>query len=181
LIVRFHMAANYQGYGRARALESQLAADGHDVVWHASPEFDDNDDYTIYAIRAAQAVIEDEDAGVDARGIIVGGTGAAEAIVTNKVAGVRAVHTDRLDVVVDARQHADVTILVLGADVVDDVASLALIEALVSTPFLNNLDDARRVVNVAEFEASGTIEGWMIEYTSGSSGSAPSRSSAEGT
>ena len=44
------------------------------------------------------------------------------------------------------------------------------VEPLLSTPFLNNLDDARRVVNVAEFEASGTIEGWMIEYTSGSSG-----------
>jgi len=171
--VRFHIATNYQGYERARALESRLKADGNDVVWHASPEFDDNDDYTIYAIRAAQAVIEDEDAGVDARGIIVGGTGAAEAIVTNKVAGVRAVHTDRVDVVIDARQHADVTILVLGADLVNGDVSLDLVEALVSTPFLNNLDDARRVVNVAEFEASGTIEGWMIEYTSGSSGTRP--------
>ena len=178
--MRFHIAANYQGYERARALESKLAADGNDVVWHASPEFDDNDDYTIYAIRAAQAVIEDEDAGVDARGIIVGGTGAAEAIVTNKVAGVRAVHTDRLDVVVDAREHADVTIVVLGADLTDEAASLALIDALVTTPFLNNLDDARRVVNVAEFEASGTIEGWMIEYTSGSSGPTPAQSSSTG-
>ena len=103
----------------------------------------------------------------------MGGTGAAEAIVTNKVAGVRAVHTDRPDVVIDARRHADVTILVLGADLVDDAASRELVDVLVTTPFLNNLDDARRVVNVAEFEASGTIEGWMIEYTSGSSGPRP--------
>ena len=174
--MRFHIAANYQGYARARALEASLAGEGHDVLWHASAEFDDNDDYTIYAIRAAQAVIEDEDAGVDARGIVVGGTGAAEAIVTNKVAGVRAVHADRRDVVVDARQHADVTILVLGADIVDEATSRDLVDALVSTPFLNNLDDARRVVNVAEFEASGTIEGWMIEYTSGSSGPRPAES-----
>jgi ribose 5-phosphate isomerase RpiB len=78
-----------------------------------------------------------------------------------------------VDVVIDARQHADVTILVLGADLVNGDVSLDLVEALVSTPFLNNLDDARRVVNVAEFEASGTIEGWMIEYTSGSSGTRP--------
>lgn len=174
--MRFHISANYQGYARARELEASLSSDGHEVVWHASPEFDDNDDYTIYAIRAAQAVITDEDAGSDARGIVVGGTGAAEAIVTNKVAGVRAVHTDRLDVVIDARQHADVTILVLGADLVDETASRELVDALVNTPFLNNLDDARRVVNVAEFEASGTIEGWMIEYTLGSSGQRPAES-----
>jgi len=171
--MRIHLGANYQGYRLARELEAELLKAGHEVVWQAAPEFDDNDDYPVYSIRVGQAVVEDEDAGITARGVMIGGKGAAEAIATNKVNGSRAVHTDRLDVVVDARAHADANILVLGADLVDLAQASALTQALVEQPFLTLLDDARRVVNTAEFENSGTIEGWMIEYTSGSSGPTP--------
>ena len=171
--MRIHLGANYQGYALARELETELEANGHEVVWQAAPQFDDNDDYPVYCIRVGQAVVEDEDNGITARGVMIGGTGAAEAIATNKVNGARAVHTDRLNVVVDARAHADANIIVLGSDLVDLAQATALTEALVNEKFLTLLDDARRVVNTAEFENSGTIEGWMIEYTSGSSGPTP--------
>lgn len=168
--MRIHLGANYQGYALGRELEARLTHAGHDVVWQGAPEFDDNDDFPLYCIRVGQAVVEDEDNGVTSRGVVIGGTGAAEAITTNKVNGARAVHTEQLDVVVDARAHADANILVLGAERVNAAHANTLVDALVSEPFLRLLDDARRIVNTAEFENSGTIEGWMIEYTSGSSG-----------
>lgn len=171
--MRIHLGANYQGYKLARELETALNEKGHEVIWQAAAEFDDNDDYPVYCIRVGQAVVEDEDTGITARGVMIGGTGAAEAIATNKVNGARAVHTNNPDVVVDARAHADANILVLGADLVDLAQATALTEILVDQPFLTLLDDARRVVNTAEFENSGTIEGWMIEYSSGSSGPTP--------
>lgn len=171
--MRIHLGANFQGYRLARELERALSSAGHEVVWHAAPEFDDNDDYPVYAIRVGQAVVQDEDSGITSRGVMIGGTGAAEAIATNKVNGARAVHTDRLEVVIDARAHADANILVLGADLVALAQAEALTNALINEKFLTLLDDARRVVNTAEFENSGTIEGWMVEYSSGSSGPQP--------
>ena len=171
--MRIHIGANYQGYALAREIEPILTAAGHEIIWHAAEQFDDNDDYPVYCIRVGQAVVEDEDNGITSRGIVIGGSGAAEAIATNKVNGARAVHTDRSDVVQDARAHADANILILGANQVNAQVAVELLTLLVDEPFLKELDDARRIINVAEFESSGTIEGWMIEYTSGSSGPTP--------
>lgn len=168
--MRVHIAANYQGYALGRALESSLTTSGHEVLWHGAADFDENDDYPVYAIRAGQAVVADEDTGEHTMGIVIGSTGAAEVIAVNKVPGARAVLAETAEVIADARAHANANILVLGADRVDEQCALALVSAFQSTPFANLLDDARRVINVAEFEASGTIEGWMIDFTSGNSG-----------
>lgn len=166
--MRIHLGANYQGYNEARELEQQLIGRGHEVTWHGSESYDFNDDYPLYCIRVGQAVVEDSDAAVDSIGVIVGGTGAAETISANKVNGVRAVLPASAAVIKDARQHADANVLILSAEDARD--GVALIELFGSTEFLNNLDDARRVINVAEYESSGTIEGWMVEYSSGDSG-----------
>jgi ribose 5-phosphate isomerase B len=161
--MRIHLAADSSGYALGRTLETALEAEGHDVVWHAAPELDEGDDYPIYAVRVGQAVIADEDAGIPVRGVLVGASGAGEAIAANKVAGVRAVAGLAVDFVRAARRHADADILTLGADFVDAAAARELVEALVSEPFDDLLDDARRIVNTNEFESHGTIEGWMID------------------
>jgi ribose 5-phosphate isomerase B len=161
--MRIHLAADSSGYALARDLEAALAAEGHEVVWHAAPEFDEGDDYPIYAVRVGQAVIADEDAGIPVRGVLVGASGAGEAIAANKVPGVRAVAGLAVDYVRSARQHADADILTLGADFVDAATARELVEALVAEPFHDLLEDARRIVNTNEFESHGTIEGWMIE------------------
>jgi ribose 5-phosphate isomerase B len=167
--MRIHLAANYLGYHRGRELETELRGRGHEVLWYGADAFDVDDDYPVYCIRTAQAVVADEDAGILARGIIVGGSGAAEVIATNKVNGARAAAGASADYVRDARQHADANIVVLGCNQSLD-QSREVIDVLLLESFLNELDDARRIVNVNEFESSGTIEGWMIAYTSGSSG-----------
>lgn len=168
--MRYHIAANYQGYALAREIESQLTKAGIEVVWYGADDYDENDDYTVYTIRAAQAVVADEDNTVMSKGLVVGGTGAAEAIMANKVPGARAVHSHSEQVIQDARMHADANVLVIGANVLDADTALILLRSLAETPFSNNLDDARRIINVAEFENSGSIEGWMIDYMSGNSG-----------
>jgi ribose 5-phosphate isomerase B len=167
--MRKHLGTNYLGYARAREIESALVARGHEVLWYGASQHDHNDDYPAYTIAAAKAVVDDEDSGVLARGVVVGSTGAAEVIAANKVNGARAVGGTTADFVRDARGHADANILVLGSTSPLEI-DLALIEVLLDEPFHNELDDARRIVNVNEYESSGTIEGWMIAYTSGSSG-----------
>ena len=166
--MRIHLGANFQGYRAARSIEKQLIERGHEVHWYGAPEFDDNDDYPLYTIRVGQAVVEDSDAAIDSFGVVVGGTGVAEAICANKVHGVRAVLPTSIESIKDAREHSDANVLVLSSADAQDAT--ALIELFIATQFLNDLDDARRFLNVAEFENSGTIEGWMIDFTGGDTG-----------
>lgn len=161
--MRVHLGANYQGYDVARQLETKLTEAGHDVHWMAAPSRDVGDDYPAIAIRVAQAVVADEDTAVYARGIQVGGEGAGEVIAANKVNGARAVAALSPAYVAEARRTADANVLVLPTNWLDVGAIDAAIAAFFDTPFGDSIDDARRIINTAEFETSGTIEGWTVD------------------
>jgi ribose 5-phosphate isomerase B len=161
--MRIHLAGDSSGYELARYLEQVFVAEGHEVVWHGAPELDEGDDFPFFAVRVGQAVIADEDAGVPVRGILVGVSGAGEVIAANKVAGIRAAAGLSVEFVRSARRHADADVLAIGASFVDAPGAVALVDALLTEPFNDVLDDARRIININEFESSGTIEGWLIE------------------
>ncbi len=160
--MRIHLAGNHRGYAIARSLEESLAA-AHEVVWHGPPAIDQGDDYPPLAIGVAQATVRDEDAGVPTAGIVVGGGGAGETVAANKVNGARAVPALTVEFVAAARVSADVNVLVIAADLVDVTVVSDLVDAFLGTDFSGDLDDARRLVNTAEFETAGTIEGWLVE------------------
>jgi ribose 5-phosphate isomerase B len=160
--VRVHIGANYQGYEFARSLESWLAQSGHEVIWHGADAYDFEDDYPLFAFRIGKGVIADEDAGLETRGILVGGTGTGEIVAANKVNGTRAVPGISVEYMTDAREHGNANILVIGASTTSDAAAKEMITALFETKFKMILDDARRLVNTNEYENSGTIEGWTI-------------------
>lgn len=161
--MRIHLSANYAGYEAGRALETRLQQAGHDVHWLGSPVFDDNDDYPAMTIRVAQDVVADEDAAIYSRGIVLSGDGAGEVMAANKVNGARATIGLTAENVRAAREHADANVLVLPSDWLDATAIDALVGVFLDTSFSNGLDDARRLINTAEFETSGTIEGWAVD------------------
>lgn len=161
--MRIHLAADHAGYTLGQAILAQLTEAGHDVSYHGADAHDDGDDYPAFSIKAAQAVIDDEDSGLDVRGIIVGSSGAGESITANKVNGIRAVPGQSVEFVRLARSQADATIVTLGAALQDAAAALAIVDAFVSTPFEVDPDDVRRIIHTAEYENAGTIEGWMVE------------------
>lgn len=162
--MRIHMSADHRGWDLAQQLQTWLITKGHEVLWHG-PEFkDEGDDYPLFTIRTAQAQLADEDAGVTAKSIVVGGDGSGEVISANKVNGARATMAMNANQVRNSRKHADASLLVIGSDHHNLTDSQELIELFLSTDFGDLLDDARRIINTTEFENSGTIEGWMIGY-----------------
>ncbi|TQL48411.1 ribose 5-phosphate isomerase B [Homoserinimonas aerilata] len=161
--MRIHLAADHAGYQLGRALEASLSASGHDVLWHGAAAYDEGDDYPPFAIAVAHAVIEDEDAGVEARGVVVGATGAGENIAANKVNGARAVTGLSIDFVTAARLRVDANIVTLGVDFVDEALATSLVATLVDAPFGVETGDVRRIMNTAEYENAGTIEGWNAQ------------------
>ena len=162
--MRIHLAADHRGWDLAKQLEGWLASKGHEVLWHGAEFKDDGDDYPLFAIRTAQAQLADEDAGVEAKSIVVGGDGSGEVISANKVSGARAAIAMNAKQVELARAQADVSLLVIGSYHLNFEQAQPLVELFFATPFSDLIDDARRIINTTEFENSGTIEGWMIGY-----------------
>ena len=162
--MRIHLSADHRGWDLAKELEIWLAANGHQTIWHGPDFKDEGDDYPLFTIRTAQAQVADEDAGVTARSIVIGGDGSGEVISANKVSGARAAMAMSPKQVELARKHADASLLVIGSYHHSLQQAQQLIEVFLTTNFGDILDDARRIINTTEFENSGTIEGWMIGY-----------------
>lgn len=160
--MRIHLAADYLGYDLARQLESWLKAD-HEVIWHGAPELDEGDDYPLFATRVGQAVIDDEDKGLDTLGVMVGGTGTGDLIAINKVKGMRAALAVSEEILALARNEQNANALVIGAKYhgLDD--SKKFIKAMIENQYLGSVDTSRRIINIGEYENRGTIEGWLVE------------------
>lgn len=161
-MTRIHFAADHGGYDLGRALEARARAAGHEIVWHGADQLDRGDDYPIFAIRVGTAVIVDQDAGVDAFGVLVLDEGAAGVIAANKVNGARAVSAASPRAAANTREVVDANVLVLEGIAFEENAWLT-ISAFVTASMPHNVDLGRRVLQIEEYENAGTIEGWAVQ------------------
>ena len=155
--MRIHIATDHAGLDLSKFLIEQLSADGHDLFDHGPTSFDPLDDYPSFCINAALAVIADQQAGVEALGIVLGGSGNGEQIAANKVAGIRAALVWNLDTAKLARQHNDANVVAVGARQHDQAEVLELIRAFVAEPFTHDERHARRIGKIAAYEQTGEI------------------------
>ena len=155
--MRIHIATDHAGLEFSTQLQEHLRGAGHEVVDHGPVEYDAVDDYPAFCIRAAQAVVVDQTAGVEALGVVFGGSGNGEQIAANKVAGVRAALVWNLSTAELAREHNDANVISIGArqHSFDEVVSF--IERFLATPFSGDERHARRIGQIADFERDGSL------------------------
>lgn len=161
-MTRIHFAADHGGYELGRALEARAVAADYDVVWHGADEADPGDDYPIFAVRVAQAVVKDQDAGVDAFSVLVVDEGFAGVVAANKVNGARALIASSPRAAAEARQILDANVLVLNG-IAFEASAWLTIHAFVTTAMPHVVDHGRRILQIEEFENAGTIEGWAVQ------------------
>ncbi len=125
-------------------MAQRLRDAGHDVV-DFGVDRDEPVDYPDYIGPAAQAVA----AGQCARGIVLGGSGTGEAIVANKVRGIRCVQASDPVTAGLGREHNDANVLAIGARIVGVQVALACVEAFLSTDF----EGGRHIARLAKLAA----------------------------
>ena len=155
--MRIHIATDHAGLELSHFLIDSLRAEDHDVFDHGPKEYDPLDDYPSFCINAALAVIADQQAGVEALGIVLGGSGNGEQIAANKVAGIRAALAWNLDTAKLARQHNDANVIAVGARQHSQDEVLELIRAFVAEPFSHDERHSRRIGKIAAYEQTGDI------------------------
>ncbi len=155
--MRIHIATDHAGLELSHFLIDSLRAEGHDVFDHGPKEYDPLDDYPSFCINAALAVIADHQAGAEALGIVLGGSGNGEQIAANKVQGIRAALAWNLDTAKLARQHNDANVIAVGARQHSQQEVLELIRAFVAEPFSHDERHSRRIGKIAAYEQTGDI------------------------
>ncbi|QTV79701.1 ribose-5-phosphate isomerase [Microbacterium sp. NIBRBAC000506063] len=155
--MRIHIATDHAGLEFSTRLQEHLTAAGHEVTDHGPVEYDPVDDYPAFCIRAAQAVVADQVAGVEALGVVFGGSGNGEQIAANKVAGIRAALVWNLSTAELAREHNDANVIAIGArqHTFEEVTSF--IDRFVGTQFPGDERHVRRIRQIADFERDGTL------------------------
>ena len=154
---RVHIATDHAGMELSAHLVKHLTANGYDVVDHGPKEYDALDDYPSFCINAALAVVADQEAGVNALGIVLGGSGNGEQIAANKVKGVRAALAWNHATATLAREHNDANVVAVGGRQHSVEEATSLIEAFLREPFSNDERHVRRIGKIATYETTGEI------------------------
>ncbi|MGH9023445.1 MAG: ribose 5-phosphate isomerase B [Acidimicrobiia bacterium] len=145
--MRVAIGADHAGFRLKQAVSEHLSTRGHEPV-DLGTDSEDPVDYPPFCVAVARAVAR----GSADRGVVIGGSGQGEAMVANKVPGVRAAlclgeFTARL-----ARSHNDANVLALGGRIVAEGLALSIVDLFLSTPF-DGGRHVRRLAQITEIEA----------------------------
>jgi ribose 5-phosphate isomerase B len=151
--MRVYLGSDHAGFELKARLIEHLTGLGHEAVDCGAKTFDPADDYPAPCITTGHRVVADP----GTLGVVIGGSGNGEQIAANKVTGVRAAlawsdETARL-----AREHNDANVVSIGARNHPEADALRFVEIFLDTPFSGAARHARRIAELAEYEASGAI------------------------
>ena len=161
--MRIHIATDHAGLEFSEDLQQHLRAAGHEVVDHGPTVYDAVDDYPSFCISAARATVADQNAGVQALGIVFGGSGNGEQIAANKVFGARAALVWNVSTALLARQHNDANLIAIGARQHSVEEAKLFIDTFIAEPFSGEERHARRIAQLTEYEATGLIASHEID------------------
>jgi ribose 5-phosphate isomerase B len=161
--MRIHIATDHAGLEFSQDLQQHLRSQGHEVIDHGPQTYEPLDDYPSFCINAARAVVVDQVAGIESLGVVFGGSGNGEQIAANKVAGARAALVWNTSTAQLAREHNDANVISIGARQHSVNEAKSFIDTFIATPFSNEERHARRIAQLAEYEATGTIAGHAVD------------------
>jgi len=151
--MRIYLGADHAAFDLKNRLAAHLRDAGHEVVDCGPPEYDAQDDYPVYVIRAAAGVADDP----GSLGVVLGGSGNGEQIAANKVTGIRAALAFSEETAQLAREHNDANVLSLGARMYDEETALGFVDVFVRTPFSQDPRHIRRLAMIAAYEDEGAL------------------------
>lgn len=145
--MKVYLATDHAGFLLKEEVKKFLEEKGYQVEDCGAFELNNDDDYPDFISVAARKVSENNE-----KGIVFGKSGAGEAIVANKIKGIRGILGVNKENIELARQHNDANILSLGSDFVDYEKAKELTEVFLKTEFSNEQRHLRRIEKIREIE-----------------------------
>ncbi len=143
------LGTDHAGFELKEEIKKYLEKEGYKVEDRGAYSYDEQDDYPEFIFKAAKKVSETP----GSRGIVFGGSGQGEAIVANKVPGIRAaVYYGNIEIITLSRAHNDANILSIGARFVSKKEAIDAVKSWLSTSFLNEERHKRRINQISKIE-----------------------------
>ncbi|MBP1324897.1 ribose 5-phosphate isomerase B [Leucobacter exalbidus] len=161
--MRIHVATDHAGLEFSQQLQQHLRDAGHEVIDHGPAEYDALDDYPSFCINAALGVARDERDGIEALGVVFGGSGNGEQMAANKVAGIRAALVWNDSTAQLAREHNNANVISIGARQHEVADAIRFIDLFVQEPFPGDERHVRRINQLGEYETTGAIAGKQVD------------------
>lgn len=136
-----YIGADHRGFALKEYIKNYLAAEGRAVEDCGDVVHDESDDYPDFAKLVAERVANE----AGARGILLCGSGNGVAITANKTHGIRAAVAMTEEQARAARSDEDANIIAIAADYTEQDEAREIIEAFLSTPFLDAERHMRRI------------------------------------
>lgn len=162
--MKIAVSTDHAGFEQLKQLKTFLESQGHECVDFGPKKFDEADDYPDFIFPAARAVANGE----CEVGIIWGGSGQGEAMVANRVKGVRcAVYygprvaksainaegtaaKDDLEILRLSRDHNNANMLSLAGRFLDDSDTQQAVTVWLEAPFTGAERHTRRIKKIDE-------------------------------
>jgi ribose 5-phosphate isomerase B len=151
--MRIHLGSDHAGLELKEHMLGWLRDNGHEPVDHGPFVYDSLDDYPVFCLRAAAAVVADP----GSLGVVIGGSGNGEQIAANKVPGVRAALAWTEETASLARQHNDANVISVGGRMHTVEEMTRFIELFLGTAFTGEERHVRRIGMLADYEATGDL------------------------
>jgi ribose 5-phosphate isomerase B len=142
--MKISLGSDHAGFRYKEKVKELLASLGHEVK-DCGTFSEEPVDYPLFIRPAAEAVASGE----CERGIVFGGSGNGEAMVANKVHGVRCALCWNEESARLSRQHNDANVLSLGERLIPEDMALSIVRIWLETPF----DGGRHAKRVAMLNA----------------------------
>src|SRR5688572_133602 len=128
--MRIAIGSDHAGYRYKQAIIEHLRAAGHEVTDFGT-DSEESVDYPLFIRPAALAVAREE----CERGIVLGGSGNGEAMVANRVRGVRCALCWNVESARLGREHNDANMISLGQRMMTLETALDIVRIWLETPF----------------------------------------------
>jgi ribose 5-phosphate isomerase B len=151
--MRVHIGCDHAGLELKEHLVGWLREHGHEPVDHGPFEYDPDDDYPVFCLRAAEAVAEE----AGSMGVVIGGSGNGEQIAANYVRGIRAALVWSEETAQLAREHNNANVISVGGRMHSVEDMTRFVELFLSTPFSGEERHVRRLEQLATYQQTGEL------------------------
>lgn len=144
--MKIFIGSDHAGFELKEKLIPFLKELGHEVEDKGAYTYDPQDDYPDFIRPVAEAVSRD----LEARGIVLGGSGQGEAVCANRTRGVRTAlwYGGSHETLKLSREHNDANVLSLGARLIGEEEALDAVKLWLETPFSGDERHKRRIEKI---------------------------------
>lgn len=179
--MKIYLGADHAGFELKEAIKKYLIDLGYEVEDKGAFALNNQDDYPDFVRPVAEAVARDSERLAEgafegftpsessfnemSRGIVFGGSGQGEAVVANRIKGIRAVvyyggigktqqdmAGKEFDIIKSTREHNDANILSLGARFINENEAKSVVKLWLETPFSDEERHIRRIKKIDKID-----------------------------